>query len=120
MNREVHVRFWERAEVKFLRATRHSRRLDNRHESACAFLPDVSGTLFIRRDVPKGDIMETLPNRAPASGKPFFDERLCDGGHFLHSSEVGLETLRQLNPVNGRPPQRPEKIRVGDRHSITQ
>src|SRR5262245_38667182 len=26
MNREVHVRFWERAEVKFLRATRHSRR----------------------------------------------------------------------------------------------
>jgi len=22
MNREVHVRFWERAEVKFLRATR--------------------------------------------------------------------------------------------------
>src|SRR5262245_31571111 len=26
MNREVHVRFWERAEVKFLRATRQSRR----------------------------------------------------------------------------------------------
>jgi hypothetical protein len=24
MNREVHVRFWERAEVKFLRATRHA------------------------------------------------------------------------------------------------
>jgi len=23
MNREVHVRFWERAEVQFLRATRH-------------------------------------------------------------------------------------------------
>ena len=28
MNREVHVRFWERAEVKSLRATRHSRRSD--------------------------------------------------------------------------------------------
>ncbi len=27
MNREVHVRFWERAEVKFLRATRKSRRI---------------------------------------------------------------------------------------------
>src|SRR6266404_2258779 len=26
MNREVHVRFWERPEVKALRATRHSRR----------------------------------------------------------------------------------------------
>ena len=24
MNREVHVRFWERAEVKFLRATRQN------------------------------------------------------------------------------------------------
>ena len=24
MNREVHVRFWERAGVKFLRATRHT------------------------------------------------------------------------------------------------
>ena len=28
MNREVHVRVWERAEVKFLRATRQSRRFD--------------------------------------------------------------------------------------------
>lgn len=28
MNREVHVRFWERPEVKLLRATRHSRRFD--------------------------------------------------------------------------------------------
>src|SRR5437588_8863115 len=26
VNREVHARFWERAEVKFLRATRHERR----------------------------------------------------------------------------------------------
>ena len=25
VNREVHARFWERAEVRFLRATRHSR-----------------------------------------------------------------------------------------------
>ena len=28
MNREVHVRFWERAEVKFLRATRHFRQIN--------------------------------------------------------------------------------------------
>ena len=27
MNREVHVRFWERAEVKFLRATRQKHAL---------------------------------------------------------------------------------------------
>jgi hypothetical protein len=30
MNREVHVRVWERAEVKFLRATRQNRRLPRR------------------------------------------------------------------------------------------
>ena len=28
VNREVHARFWERAEVKFLRATRHPRRFE--------------------------------------------------------------------------------------------
>ena len=30
MNREVHVRFWERAEAKFLRATRQLRKLPHR------------------------------------------------------------------------------------------
>src|SRR5260370_24639909 len=28
VNREVHARFWERPGVRFLRATRHSRRID--------------------------------------------------------------------------------------------
>jgi len=31
MNREVHVRVWERAEVKFLRATRHLQALLRRN-----------------------------------------------------------------------------------------
>ena len=35
MNREVHVRFWERLEVKLLRATRHLR-------SSCALPSDGS------------------------------------------------------------------------------
>jgi len=34
MNREVHVRFWERAEVQFLRATRQKRRIDAPDEFA--------------------------------------------------------------------------------------
>jgi hypothetical protein len=34
MNREVHVRVWERAEVKFLRATRQNRRLPHRNSNA--------------------------------------------------------------------------------------
>ena len=34
MNREVHVRFWERPEVKALRATRH---LSNKHPNGFGF-----------------------------------------------------------------------------------
>src|ERR1039458_4167498 len=42
VNREVHARFWERAEVKFLRATRHSRRFrDVRHMSAYRVIPEM-------------------------------------------------------------------------------
>ncbi len=40
MNREVHVRFWERPEVKVLRATRHSRRF--RDVRAVAALPSTT------------------------------------------------------------------------------
>src|SRR6516165_7679326 len=35
MNREVHVRFWERAEVKFLRATRQNPALPQRNGDIC-------------------------------------------------------------------------------------
>jgi len=47
MNREVHVRFWERAEVKFLRATRHFRRWQPRPLPLCF------------RSTPKADIAST-------------------------------------------------------------
>src|SRR5215467_632548 len=53
MNREVHVRFWERAEVKFLRATRHSRRSRFGRESACPPISDMSGGVRFGRDVPE-------------------------------------------------------------------
>ena len=33
INREVHVRFWERAEVKFLRATRQNPNLPHRNSN---------------------------------------------------------------------------------------
>ena len=35
MNREVHVRVWERAEVKFLRATRQKQRLPHCNMAVC-------------------------------------------------------------------------------------
>src|SRR5262245_59651089 len=42
MNREVHVRFWERAEVKFLRATRQNRSSDDvRRTTALTSQADV-------------------------------------------------------------------------------
>ena len=37
VNREVHARFWERAEVRFLRATRHSL-----PKSPCPFKSDLA------------------------------------------------------------------------------
>jgi hypothetical protein len=55
MNREVHVRFWERAEVKFLRATRQSRRFGIGRGSARPPIPDVLGAPFTRRE-PLADI----------------------------------------------------------------
>jgi hypothetical protein len=41
MNREVHVRFWERAEVKFLRATRQLHALP--HDSIGSRFTSMSG-----------------------------------------------------------------------------
>jgi len=53
MNREVHVRFWERAEVKSLRATRHLRRIGNvREVSAQPLTPAVLVHRGERRGVP--------------------------------------------------------------------
>src|ERR1700737_580358 len=51
MNREVHVRFWERAEVKFLRATRHFRlaRVGVTHH-ARPQCPDSGHKSLVRRE----------------------------------------------------------------------
>ena len=43
MNREVHVRFWERAEVQFLRATRHNE--NPSLEGLCQLLPAADMSL---------------------------------------------------------------------------
>ena len=50
MNREVHVRFWERAEVKFLRATRHFRQINPLPTlSACSLRSDRVRTFAPQR-----------------------------------------------------------------------
>src|SRR5207247_3355413 len=57
VNREVHARFWERAEVKFLRATRQSRRSNTSDEPAGCLLQLQSrpnfGAAANRRGVPE-------------------------------------------------------------------
>src|SRR5437764_14031831 len=75
VNREVHARFWERAEVKFLRATRQSRRSNTSDESAGCPLhlqprPNF-GAVANRRGVrrkrtsrPIGDVSSALYARA--------------------------------------------------------
>jgi hypothetical protein len=57
MNREVHVRFWERLEVKALRATRQKRRSDR--VVATSGLPrgtDIAGPTRWVRFVPTTDV----------------------------------------------------------------
>jgi hypothetical protein len=46
VNREVHARFWERAEVKFLRTTRYQRRFERAPGSSA--LPPISDVLLCR------------------------------------------------------------------------
>src|SRR5439155_23004106 len=48
VNREVHARFWERAEVKFLRATRQTR--PRSHVRVAAALPPTTAVVLQRRE----------------------------------------------------------------------
>jgi hypothetical protein len=69
MNREVHVRFWERAEVKFLRATRHSdfstRRVPTFRRVLFLFLAGNRPILFRCRCARAGDSSVHLSLRRP-------------------------------------------------------
>jgi hypothetical protein len=53
VNREVHARFWERAEVRFLRATRHSRRFWPIRATSCfPLIADIGADIVFVRSVP--------------------------------------------------------------------
>ena len=94
MNREVHVRFWERAEVKFLRATRQNENLP--FLSLCQ-LPPVA-------DVPPHEAMcercQLLSNADRLVGEQ--QESFRDGEH---EGRAGGFTLDIGNPVALAPAQ---------------
>ena len=83
MNREVHVRFWERPEVKALRATRQKRRFDR--------LPFTSGlspsteVVGVRRHVANVAIAEIAD--------AIRSEKICS------SSNCGLDFARWIIPL---------------------
>ena len=57
MNREIHVRFWERPEVKALRATRQKRTSNLvRATSALPAIPDIRQSGWDVRFVPKPEV----------------------------------------------------------------
>jgi transposase len=57
MNREVHVRVWERAEVKFLRATRHSRQGRTSRKSGHVRYAAKSGSRFRALAAPRSTVV---------------------------------------------------------------
>src|SRR5262245_5044510 len=63
MNREVHVRFWERAEVKFLRATRQPMSVQ------CPNCPKADGVRHLHWRQPRLAPWE-VPRRDPAEPRP--------------------------------------------------
>ena len=65
MNREVHARFWERAEVKFLRATRHERRFCD--VCGTSALPPIFTVTADILNVPRTDILVIVRLRSHAS-----------------------------------------------------
>jgi hypothetical protein len=75
VNREVHARFWERAEAKFLRATRHSRPGPaGRRSSHVRYAPKatVGHQNAIGRDGPQTDILRC------DEGQSLFDHLVRD------------------------------------------
>ena len=91
MNREVHARFWERAEVKFLRATRQSATSRFvRAESALASTPGIGGRDWHVAEVP------IVLQKSKVAGLQIFRENtkreaIADSYNLIRVSEVAYE-----------------------------
>jgi len=66
MNREVHVRFWERAEVQFLRATRQTR---NHPEAPLCQLPPAADITSVKRVTARSRLATRVACRLGASAE---------------------------------------------------
>jgi len=68
MNREVHVRFWERPEVKLLRATRQCRWSREAYRKSA--YPAIAGTDLhpaVEQNAPLADIARSSSGRDPSA-----------------------------------------------------
>src|SRR6516225_2038586 len=89
MNREVHVRFWERAEVQFLSATRHFRQINP--------LPTLSACPL------RSDRVRTFAPRGAAQQKSvFFDHLVSCHKQRLWNAEMSADF--SLPPVGPSDP----------------
>jgi HSP20 family molecular chaperone IbpA len=69
MNREVHVRFWERAEVKSLRATRQNRRLPRPQQQRPVHLNQRTYEDKVSAGFKNGVVTVTMPKAPQAQSK---------------------------------------------------
>jgi hypothetical protein len=75
MNREVHVRFWERAEVKFLRATRH---FQPRQPRLASGLMSAAGLIAAVRSTDAGSSISAITGREQMQQTMCANARLLD------------------------------------------
>src|SRR5437763_16636893 len=107
VNREVHARFWERAEVKFLRATRHERRFCDVCRTSA--LPPI---LTVTADILNRQLRARKRQYAPQQSLCLFDHLVGAGEQRRRHGEAErlrgfqidskLELRRLLNRKIGR------------------
>src|ERR1700720_1873519 len=101
MNREVHVRVWERAEVKFLRATRQ-----NENPSSTPPIP-----LAAVASAASGQMVATTPSRVMNSRRlmadPVEDHKLphcARQQNWLSGGDGSIASISRLRVTSAHPP----------------